>query len=264
VRGRPAIASQLAKLHASLRQWGLVVPARSGRSANLRLLPSAAIRAALRVDLDLLAPLVGPGAEFVQIGAFDGLANDPLHDLIMGQGWRGVLVEPQPDAFTRLQQTYAGVEGLTFLNVAVSDRRGPMTFWRIGGSAPDDPWWRGQVSSFSREHVERHIRDRPHLASRIEGLTVPTMSLTEVLSRAARPVQVLQVDAEGHDAAIVDSMDLDRHHPTIVRFEHRHLRAAAHARTVNRLAAFGYRIAVNEDDTIAMLHTPGRGTSATA
>jgi hypothetical protein len=85
-----------------------------------------------------------------------------------------------------------------------------------------------------------------------------------VLSRAARPVQVLQVDAEGHDAAIVDSMDLDRHHPTIVRFEHRHLRAAAHARTVNRLAAFGYRIAVNEDDTIAMLHTPGRGTSATA
>jgi FkbM family methyltransferase len=222
------------------------------------------VRAALRIDLDLLSPLVGPGAEFVQVGAFDGMANDPLHDLIVGQGWRGVLVEPQPDAFARLQQTYAGVEGLTFLNVAVTDQPGPLTFWRIGGSEPDDPWWRGQVSSFSREHVERHIRDRPHLAARIEGITVPAMSLGEVLGRAGRPVQVLQVDAEGHDAAIVDSLDLSVHRPTIVRFEHRHLHAAAHAATVNRLVASGYRIAVNEDDTIAMLHTPGRGTTATA
>jgi FkbM family methyltransferase len=262
--GRSPIVSQLAKLHAQLRQSGLVLPMPAGRSANVRLLPSAAVRASLRVDLDLLAPHLGPETEFIQVGAFDGLANDPLHDLIVDQGWRGVLVEPQPDAFERLQQTYAGVEGLTFLNVAVTDQPGPITFWRIGGSEPDDPWWRGQVSSFSREHVERHIGDRPHLASRIEGITVPTMSLAEVFGKATRPVQVLQVDAEGHDAAIVDSLDLGLHHPTIVRFEHRHLRPAAHARTVNRLAAFGYRTAVNEDDTIAMRHQPGRGTSATA
>jgi FkbM family methyltransferase len=207
---------------------------------------------------------LGPDLGFVQIGAFDGMSNDPMHDLIFRHGWRGVLVEPQPDAFQRLTETYVEIDGLKFLNVAIAEEHDVRTFWRIGGSEPDDPWWRGQVSSFSREHVERHVRERPSLAARIEGIPVQTMSLQEVFAQAPRPVAVLQVDAEGYDGAIVDSLDLAEHRPPVIRFEHRHLQLTSHAATVSRLVAAGYRIAVNEDDTIAMMHVPGRGTTATS
>ncbi len=33
---------------------------------------------------------------FIQIGANDGVTNDPIHDLVKSYHWKGVLVEPLP------------------------------------------------------------------------------------------------------------------------------------------------------------------------
>ena len=42
---------------------------------------------------------------FLQIGAYDGVAGDPLRPIILDdERWSGVLVEPQPSAFERLKQ----------------------------------------------------------------------------------------------------------------------------------------------------------------
>src|SRR5688572_761255 len=63
---------------------------------------------------------------FVQIGAFDGLAGDPLRPLILeNENWTGVLAEPHPDAFERLQRNYAAQsQRLKFLNAAISNEPG--------------------------------------------------------------------------------------------------------------------------------------------
>src|SRR5262245_53633280 len=46
---------------------------------------------------------------FVHIGANDGVAGDPIRPLVMeSDRWRGVLLEPQQDAFDRLRQNYLG------------------------------------------------------------------------------------------------------------------------------------------------------------
>ncbi len=237
------------------------------RSLNVRLLPNAAIDAPLRLDLDIVGAGLSARREhvrFVQVGAFDGLSNDPIHDLILQFGWTGVLVEPAPDAFARLRETYTGVDGLTFINAAVSREPGPVTFYIIDGSEPGDPWWVGQVSSFDRDHVMHHVQDDRRLAARVKGIPVEAISIDSVFERAGGPVDVLQVDAEGRDAEIIDSLDLGRFTPSVIRFEHRHLSGAARAETTRRLSEAGYRIGVNEDDTIAMLHNPGRGTTAVA
>ena len=179
-------------------------------------MPSAVVGSLLTVDLDLAgAALSASKTEvgFVQIGAFDGEANDPIHDLIRDFGWRGVLVEPVPATFKKLQQTYADVDGLVLLNVAVGTERGHIPFWRISGEEPGDPWWRGQVSSFDRAHVMKHIRDNRRLEARLMSEPVETMTLADVLDRAPRPVDVLQIDTEGRDAEIVDSLDLESCRP---------------------------------------------------
>ncbi len=44
-----------------------------------------------------------PRVTFVQIGANDGVWNDPIEPYLRGEKWRGVLVEPVPYVFARLK-----------------------------------------------------------------------------------------------------------------------------------------------------------------
>lgn len=254
-------------LHLRNRLFGVGISVRVGatQSLNVRVVPTAAQSSRLTLDLDIVAATLSAARRevgFVQVGAFDGQANDPMHDLVRRLGWRGILVEPQPDAFERLREAYADVDGLVFLNAAVAEERGSRTLWHIGGSEHDDPWWKGQVSSFDRDHLFKHIRGDARLAARVVGMPVQTVTIEDVLARAPRPVDVIQVDTEGYDAAIIAMLPLDRHRPALIRFEHKHLAPHEHAEAVGRLVANGYRVAVNEDDTIAMQHQPGRGLTA--
>jgi FkbM family methyltransferase len=235
---------------------------------NLRVAPRRALESALKVDLDILGPWLtaikgNVPVQFLQIGAFDGITNDPMHDLVERFGWRGILVEPQPGPFERLRHTYAGYGNLELVNAAVSTQPGTMTLWRVADWQPSDPEWVEQSASFDRDHLIRHTHWRQDLIDRIVGLPVETVTLRDLFARSPAPVDVLQIDAEGYDARIVAMLDGIEHRPTIVRFEHRNLLPADHAEAVARLAGHGYRIGVNEDDTIAVLYEPGRGTTAT-
>src|ERR1035441_5210930 len=50
----------------------------------------------------------GDAITILQIGACDGVTNDPIHRHVEKGLNRAVLVEPNPLAFARLQKTYAG------------------------------------------------------------------------------------------------------------------------------------------------------------
>src|ERR1700709_1800114 len=74
---------------------------------------------------------VYPDPFFVEIGANDGQAFDQVGPLAREHGWRGVMVEPVPHIFTRLQQTYADQPGVRCENVAVADREGTLPFYHF-------------------------------------------------------------------------------------------------------------------------------------
>src|SRR5262245_48292496 len=59
---------------------------------------------------------------FIQIGANDGLRNDPIREFIVRDAWTGVLVEPLPDVFDLLKKNYSGraAARLEFVNAAIS------------------------------------------------------------------------------------------------------------------------------------------------
>ncbi|HET6992529.1 MAG TPA: hypothetical protein VFJ43_14445, partial [Bacteroidia bacterium] len=56
---------------------------------------------------------------FVQIGSNDGKKNDPLHSYIRKNGWKGILVEPDPANFKKLVSYYSQVNGLIFENLGI-------------------------------------------------------------------------------------------------------------------------------------------------
>jgi len=68
---------------------------------------------------------------FLQVGANDGLMDDPIHFLVRKYGWRDVLLEPDPQLFERLKENYSGVDGPILVNAALSPINGKTTFCRI-------------------------------------------------------------------------------------------------------------------------------------
>ena len=68
--------------------------------------------------------LTNPRMTFLQIGAFDGVGEDDLRELVAAHNLRGVMVEPQPTAFARLQETYRNQRQVTLLQAAIAESEG--------------------------------------------------------------------------------------------------------------------------------------------
>ncbi len=73
-----------------------------------------------------------PGVTVVQIGANDGINNDPIHKFIKRDNWQGVLLEPQKYVFDRyLKPLYKKTRGITPFNAALDVRDGFKPVYKI-------------------------------------------------------------------------------------------------------------------------------------
>jgi FkbM family methyltransferase len=196
-----------------------------------------------------------PEAFFIEIGANDGVKRDHLHDEVLRHGWRGVLVEPVPHVFERLQRNYAGVPGVALENSAISDADGTMTLHHLapaddGGALPE---WYDEIGSFSREHVLRHAGEIPDVEHRLVSITVPVLSYPSLLAKhGVERVDLLLLDTEGHDGTIVRSIDLEAHRPRLIVYEHFHLDASERAAVREGLEAAGYGTLEEGFDTFCL------------
>lgn len=68
---------------------------------------------------------------FVQVGANDGVWDDPLHDLVLEFHLSGLLIEPLPDIFDKLKHNYRDQPQLLFENVAILSRDGDVPIHRV-------------------------------------------------------------------------------------------------------------------------------------
>lgn len=190
---------------------------------------------------------------FIQVGSFDGVSNDPIRALVARHRWKGVLVEPQPEAFAALQRTYADHPQVRLVNAAVATEPGTQILYTVDTAQGDFPPWAQQLASFRRDTLLAHRRAIPGLAAAIREQAVECLTLDQILSEApGQRLDLLQIDAEGYDAAILTSLDLTQHRPVIIRYEHKHLSRREQATCIEHLLAHGYRIAVGEEDTLAL------------
>jgi hypothetical protein len=64
-------------------------------------------------------------------------------------------------------------------------------------------------------------------------------------------VDILQIDAEGYDWAIIRSINFERLRPRILRFEYRNLSPRDADQCLDLLASHGYRFIIETRDIIA-------------
>jgi FkbM family methyltransferase len=182
---------------------------------------------------------------FVQVGANDGVRADHLHAFVSSGSWQGVLVEPAPGPFQRLLETYSGVEGLQFVNRAISTRAGRLPFYFVEG---DDG-----LSSFSLETILSHAPKYDDLDGMIREIEVETESLDSVCDRTGVPrPDVVAVDTEGTDDLVLQSLSIEQRQPRLILFEHCHLSAERSRALRDRLQAAGYRLIHDRHDALAI------------
>jgi FkbM family methyltransferase len=227
------------------------------RGIQVKRMPPALIQQPEEVSLEMTVAhlaarhLLEPDPDFffVQIGAFDGLTGDPLHDLIVRYDWAGILVEPQTRPFEALRATYAGRPRLTLRNVAIDERDEVRLFYRIT-DGPSVPEWAARLASFDRENILRQDSPQANLRDNLVCENVKCLSFESLLEGVGH-VDLLQIDAEGYDATLIHLFDFDRWRPSIVQFEHKHLSLADHDAAIRHLVKHGYRVAAAKVDTVA-------------
>jgi len=193
-----------------------------------------------------------PTVRFVQIGAHNGSDNDLLvaPAIARNPGWAGILVEPIPELFAELQARYSDTGRFTPVEAAVTDHDGTVQMITAVG-AHDVASWADLLSSIHRNVILKHEDALPGLGEAVHNITVPAMtfaSLTKTLNR----IDLLVIDTEGHDAVILDQVNLVQWHPAAVLYEHEHLTDNDRARCEARLAASGYELTSDAHNTLAL------------
>lgn len=161
---------------------------------------------------------------FVKVGANDGITGDPFAGLL-DERWRGLLVEPVPYCFERLQKNFADSRFL-LERVAIGPRDGTAPFYYVDPAAqeafPALPAWYDQLGSFDRAHIVRQFEGA--LEPFIREIETPVVPLSALLAKhGLQRITLLHVDTEGYDLEVLRTVDLGALEPGIVFVEHKHL-----------------------------------------
>jgi FkbM family methyltransferase len=188
---------------------------------------------------------------FVQIGANDGISNDPLYKFITQFGWEGILLEPLPDVFETLQATYRDYPRLLLLNAALADKDGSRPIYTVRMDDSVHFQKAHQLSSFRRESLAGQIDLIPDIADRIEERQVRCLSFDTILNEAqGRTVDLLQIDTEGYDYTILKMIDFSQLRPAIICYEHVHMSKAQQEESAALLFKEGYHLTRDNLDTV--------------
>ena len=189
------------------------------------------------------------GFKFVQIGAHDGVRYDDLYRFVTNQLCSGIVVEPLPDAFERLRANYADYPRILAINKAIHESAPVLSLYRVSPSAlARYAGWASGIASFDRDHLLHH-GIAPGDVSAVSVSCTPLMKLLEETSML--DADLLQIDTEGYDAAILRMIDHARFRPLLIKYEHKSLSASERTEAQAGLESRGYRIAREGPDTTA-------------
>ncbi len=171
----------------------------------------------------------------LQVGANDGISNDPIHKFIKRDHWSGLLIEPQPQVFqnylTKLHQRNAQIQ---VLHAAIGPNKGNLPLYKLAFS--EDRWATG-LASFNKEHllkaieagdVQRQCRknnisfpSEPKDQITIEHVEVWTVRQLLEVYQITR-IDLLMIDTESYDFEII-KLVMPEIEPKHIIYEHEHL-----------------------------------------
>ena len=158
------------------------------------------------------------GLNFLQVGACDGKAGDPIFEYAQKGIMNCFFMEPVPSTFKKLEENYAGVANTTLLNCALGEKDQICKFYTI------EDLEACQIASFDRSFVEKWGPDFKKNAV-ITEIDVEVISYSSLLKKLnITHFDIVQIDAEGYDTEIVNTILLSNLPlPLFLNFESLHI-----------------------------------------
>lgn len=145
-----------------------------------------------------------PFGFFVDVGAFDGvhLSNSYSFEL---QGWSGICVEAHPEYFSVLQKNRPRSHNIHAACIGDSTLREVEFLSEPLGLLSG-------IEAHKTKNMERRYEARGMRFPGWQKISVPAITLTEVLERAAAPKEIsfLSVDVEGTEYDVLKGLDFSR------------------------------------------------------
>lgn len=181
---------------------------------------------------------------FVIVGAMDGLKHDNLVPYLTKNKLDGLFIEPMPDIFKSLKDNYKNYEGkVLFENCAISNLNGEVSMFtvpvdKIGTTYPE--WTDGCSTLYPERGPIKNFE--------LNEVKVVSSDLKSVLSKhKIQQYDIIQIDAEGADYEIFDSIDLVVDKPKFIAIEIMHLSKEEVDNIKNKLKTNGYRFEILVD-----------------
>jgi FkbM family methyltransferase len=202
-----------------------------------------------------------PDLFFLQIGGMDGKRFDPIYAFVKHYRWKGIILEPLADLFEALAANYAGNEGVTLVNAALTDSDGEHEMLRVRRQAVLDglvPVWVEGLSSFlPNRNALGGCGVSPDLHATLcrhmQVESVMCLTLRSLAERYEIPrIDLLQVDAEGCELQILQQMDWSVYRPMVVQLEHWALPAEERGELLGILGKQEYVLRMSEADVLAV------------
>lgn len=165
-----------------------------------------------QVILDYFKGYVGT---FVDLGANDGITFSNTRALAE-RGWKGVLIDADPDAFAKLEKLYLEYKGLYTYNYAISDYNGKKILQKSSSLLKNGDT--GLVSTFNASEMERFKKVVSYTPVEVQCYTWRT-----ALNRwAIQEFDVISMDIEGSELQVLPDIDLSKTKLLVIEHNGRH------------------------------------------
>lgn len=151
-----------------------------------------------QVILDYFKGHVGT---FCSLGENDGVTFSNVRALAE-RGWSGVMIEPDPEAFARLEKLYLEYKGLYTYNYAIGDHNGKKILQKSSSLLKTGDT--GLVSTFNASEMERFKSIVSYTPIEVQYYTWRT-----ALNRwSIQKFDMISLDIEGDELKVLPDMDL--------------------------------------------------------
>jgi FkbM family methyltransferase len=193
---------------------------------------------------------------FIQIGANNGQRYDPIHHLVVQEKKlvKGIAIEPVDEYFKELQETYKDFPNIKLLNTAIHNVDRESVIYKIAPGYENKGEQLKGMSSFDKNNfLKEGISVNDIVAEKVPCISFMDLVEQENITK----LHLLQIDAEGYDIEIINSIDFNRIKPYIINFEHRwkyNLTLESEIfKTLSMLIDNGYKILLDPNDALAYL-----------
>lgn len=191
----------------------------------------------------------------IQVGANDGVSNDPLRRFIKETKSSVYLIEPLPFLVKKLKKLYIHQENIKVLQCAILPNKKSAIFYHLDEESAlqmGDKWkpWFDQIGSFSKDHLLKHSTEIiPH----IKELNVNCYTLEQVIAdEKIDDILMLHVDAEGYDIDVLKTISIEKRKPHMILFEQKHLSFFKLLWFLHQLRLSSYIFHIMHDDILCI------------